>query len=145
ASGDDDLFISTAATSTNTKINIDPDTFTLSDPATSWVQWRRQKGRHYSTAKYYKPLHKFLLGFYSLSHFLFYPFFAAAILFFSWKWALVVFGSRLIVQAIVFYPAMKKLNEKDLFPLFLFFDLWMFFYYLIFASTLIKKPGNKWK
>jgi hypothetical protein len=45
----------------------------------------------------------------------------------------------------VFYPAMKKLNEKDLFPFFLFFDVWMFFYYLIFATTLIKTPGSKWK
>lgn len=145
ASGDDDLFISTAATKINTKINIEPDAFTLSDPATSWAQWSRQKRRHYSTAKYYRPLHQFLLGFYSLSHFLFYPLLAACLIFFSWELSLVVFATRLIVQAFVFYPAMKKLNEKDLFPLFLFFDLWMFFYYLIFAGTLIKKPANKWK
>ena len=145
ASGDDDLFISTAATNINTKINIDADAFTFSEPATSWAQWRRQKRRHYSTAKYYKPIHKFLLALYSLSHFVFYPLFAAAILLFDWKLSLVVFAARLISQAFVFYPAMKKLNEKDLFPFFLFFDVWMFFYYLIFATTLIKKPRIKWK
>ncbi len=144
ASGDDDLFIKTAATPLNTKINIDGDTFTLSDPAKTFRQWLRQKKRHYSTAKYYKPVHKFLLGLYSFSHFLFYPLFAASILFYGWQYALVVFGIRFILQAVVFYLCMKKLQEKDLYPWFLFFDIWMFFYYIIFSVALIKKPGKGW-
>ncbi|MEO6731552.1 MAG: glycosyltransferase [Ferruginibacter sp.] len=145
ASGDDDLFINTASTKINTKINISPEAFTLSEPPTSWTQWVKQKRRHYSTAKYYRPLHKFLLGLYSLSHFLFFPLLVAAIFFFNWQWALIVFATRFLIQAFVFYPAMKKLNEKDLFASFLLFDLWMFFYYFIFATTLIKKPGAGWK
>jgi hypothetical protein len=40
---------------------------------------------------------------------------------------------------------MNKLGEKDLFPFFLFFDLWMFFYYWMFAPALIKKPKQHWK
>ena len=145
ASGDDDLFINTAATPTNTKINIDADTFTLSEPPASWAQWMKQKRRHYSTSKYYRPLHKFLLGMYSLSHFLFFPLLAVVAIFFSWQWAMLVFGFRFIVQAFVFYPAMKRLQEQDLFPWFILFDLWMFFYYFIFARTLIRKPGAGWK
>lgn len=144
ASGDDDLFIKTAATPTNTKINIDADTFTLSEPSKTWVQWMKQKNRHYSTAKYYKPVHKFLLGLYSFSQFLFYPLFAASIIFFGWQWSLIAFGTRFIMQTIVFYSCMKKLNEKDLFGWFLFFDIWMFFYYIIFSLSLIKRPGRKW-
>ena len=144
ASGDDDLFINMAATKNNTKINIDKDTFTLSEPAKTWSKWMKQKTRHYSTGRYYKPLHKFLLGLYSFSHFLFFPLLVVSLLFFSWQWALIVFGIRFLIQAIVFYPAMKKLDEKDLYPLFLFFDMWMFFYYLIFAFALIKKPKNSW-
>ncbi|MEO7769374.1 MAG: glycosyltransferase, partial [Ferruginibacter sp.] len=73
ASGDDDLFINTAATKSNTQINIAAEAFTLSEPPLSWRGWTKQKRRHYSTAKYYRPLHKFLLGLYSFSHFLFYP------------------------------------------------------------------------
>ncbi|MBP6022563.1 glycosyltransferase [Ferruginibacter sp.] len=145
ASGDDDLFIKTAATKTNTKINIDADTFTLSEPAGSFGQWIKQKRRHYSTAKYYKPVHKFLLGLYSLSQFLFYPLFAASIIFYGWQFALIVFGIRFLTQAVVFYMVMKKLNEKDMWPWFLFFDIWMFFYYIIFSVALIKKPGKGWK
>ncbi len=144
ASGDDDLFIKTAATFSNTKINIDPDTFTLSEAETTFTKWLKQKKRHYSTAKYYKPLHKFLLGLYSTSHFLFYPLFVSSLILYSWQLSLAVFGIRFIIQAIVFYNTMKKLNEKDLFPLFLFFDVWMFFYYIIFSAALIKKPNSNW-
>ena len=145
ASGDDDLFINNAATRNNTKINIDKDTFTLSEPAKDWAAWRRQKRRHYSTGRYYRPLHKFLLGLYSLSHFLFYPLFVTSIIFFNWQFSLIVFGCRLLLQAIIFYPAMKKLDEKDLYRWFLFFDLWMFFYYLLFSFSLLRKPGQNWK
>lgn len=144
ASGDDDLFIKTAATKSNTKISVDPETFTLSEPAKTWGQWRKQKSRHYSTAKFYKPVHKFLLGLYSLTQFLFYPALAASIIFYGWQPALIVFGIRFIIQAVVYYFGMKKLNEKDLFPLFLFFDVWMFFYYLLFAIALVKKPKRGW-
>lgn len=115
ASGDDDLFINKASTRKNTKINIDKESFTLSEPAKTWAEWRKQKTRHYSTGKYYKPLHKFLLGLYALTGFLFYPLLAAAIIFYNWQLALIVFGIRLLIQVIIFFPAMKKLDEKDLF------------------------------
>lgn len=144
-SGDDDLFINMAATSRNTKINIDKDAFTLSEPAKTWGQWVRQKTRHYSTGKYYRAKHKFLLGLYSLTHFLFYPAFVAALIFFKWEWVLTAFGVRFLLQAIIFYFITKKLDEKDLFPSFLFFDVWMFFYYLIFSVALLKKPRVQWK
>ena len=145
ASGDDDLFINTAATKNNTKINISPEAFTLSDSPISWSQWIKQKRRHYSTAKYYRPIHQFSLGLYSLSHFLFYPLLIAALLFYNWQWSLMIFSIRFIIQVITLYPAMKKLNEKDLFPFFLLLDVWMFFYYFIFSITLLIKPRNTWK
>jgi glycosyltransferase involved in cell wall biosynthesis len=143
-SGDDDLFINMAATKTNTKINVDKDAFTLSEPPKSWGAWIRQKNRHYSTGKFYKPVHKFLLGLYTLSHFLFYPLLAASIVLYSWQLALIVFGIRFLVQAFVLYPCMKKLNEQAMYPWFLFIDIWMFFYYLIFAAAVFKRPGKGW-
>ena len=144
-SGDDDLFINMAATKTNTRINIDKEAFTLSEPAKSWRQWVQQKNRHYSTGKFYKPLHKFLLGLYSLSHFLFYPLLALSLVFFNWQIALLVFGTRFLVQAIVLYPCMKKLGEQAMYPWFLFIDIGMFFYYLTFSVTLLRKPKKVWK
>ena len=145
ASGDDDLFINRAATGKNTRINIDPEAFTLSEPARSWGQWIKQKYRHYSTGKYYKQLHKFLLGLYSLTYFIFYPLMAGVIFLYSWKQALIIFGIRFIIQAIVLFPCMKKLKVKDLYPWFLLIDIGMFFYFLVFSVTLFKKPSPAWK
>ena len=143
--GDDDLFINAAGTKQNTRINIDKDSFTLSEPAGSWQQWKTQKKRHYTTSKYYKPLHKFLLALYALVHFLFYPLLIVSALFYNWQLALIVLGTKLLIQGIIFYKSMDKLGEKDLFPLFIFFDLWMFFYYLMFAPALLRKPKQTWK
>ncbi|HET7118967.1 MAG TPA: glycosyltransferase [Hanamia sp.] len=143
--GDDDLFINKASTKKNTAIVIDKDAFTLSEPPNNWKQWFKQKKRHYTTSKYYKGVHKFLLGLYAFSLFLFYPLFIASLFLFDWRIVLGVFGIRLILQAIVVYKTTEKLDEKDLFPWFVFFDVWMFFYYLIFASALFKKPKNTWK
>jgi hypothetical protein len=142
--GDDDLFINKVANKHNTAVVIDKDAITLSQPKRSFGDWHRQKTRHYSTARYYKKGNKFLLATYSLSQFLFYPLLFASIFFYSWKLSLIVFGVRLLLQAFIFFKAMKKLNEADLWPMFLFFDVWMFFYYIIFAPTLWKKPRINW-
>ena len=145
ASGDDDLFINMAATKKNTRINIDKDTFTLSEPPKTWAAWIKQKNRHYSTGKFYKPLHKFLLGLYTFSHFLFYPLLVVSLLMYNWQLALLVFGIRFLIQGIVLYPAMKKLDEQSMFPWFLFIDIGMFFYYLAFAASVFRKPQKAWK
>src|SRR5688500_5135001 len=71
--GDDDLFINQVANGKNTRVVLDKDAFTLSEPKKSFGDWFRQKGRHYSTGRFYRFKHKFLLGAYSVSHFLFYP------------------------------------------------------------------------
>jgi glycosyltransferase involved in cell wall biosynthesis len=143
-SGDDDLFINRVATKKNTRVVIDPDAITRSIPKTTWSGWLRQKARHYTTAKYYKPQHKFLLGLYFITQFLYYPLAVASICLFDWRWAVGVFGLRFLWQAIVLYRSMRKLGEGDLWPWFLFLDMWMFFYYLIFAPALWRRPTRSW-
>ena len=143
-SGDDDLFINMVANKHNTTVVLDPQAFTLSKPKQTWKDWMRQKNRHYSTGKFYRTSHKFLLGLYTLSIFLFYPFLIASIIFYDWRWSLIPFGVRLIVQAIIWKKAMKKLDESDLFSWFIFWDIWMFVYYIIFAPALWKKPKKTW-
>ena len=143
--GDDDLFINQVATKENTSIVIDHEAHTLSDPKMNWSEWFTQKFRHYSTAKYYKGKHKVLLGLYSATQFLTYPLAIASAIFFNWWMALSIFVVRLIVQSIIFYKTMRKLNEKDLFPMFFLLDMWMCLYYLLFLPALFKQPKNKWK
>ena len=142
--GDDDLFINMVANKRNTRVVIDPDAFTLSESKKTFIQWVRQKNRHYTTGKYYKPKHKFILGLYSVSQFLFYPLFIGSLIFYDWRIALGVFGLRFISQAFVYNKAMKKLDEPDLFPWWWLLDIWMFIYYCIFAPALWRKPEKTW-
>lgn len=143
--GDDDLFINQVANAKNTQIVIDHDAITLSSPKRKFSHWVIQKTRHFSTARYYKPLHKFLLAGYALSHFLFYPLFIASLIFLQWQLALALFGLRFISQAVILYRCMNKLNEKDLYPWFLLLDLWMIPYYLLFSLAPWKKPSRDWR
>jgi glycosyltransferase involved in cell wall biosynthesis len=143
--GDDDLLVNMAATQKNTRINIDKNAFTLSRPARNWKQWLRQKKRHYSTGRHYKPLHKWMLGTYSFTQFLFFPALVLAFVFCPLYWVLVALGARLLIQYPIYAISLHKLGEKDLIPWIPFMDIWMFFYYLIFAPSVFKKPENTWK
>lgn len=143
--GDDDLFINATANDRNTKIEIDKEAFTLSESKKTWKEWIAQKQRHYTTSKLYKAKHKFLLATYSFTHFLFYPSFIVALLFFGWEVVIAVFLIRFTIQGIIWNKAMGKLNEKDLGRWFWAFDIFMFFYYLIFSAAIWKKPRNNWK
>jgi glycosyltransferase involved in cell wall biosynthesis len=143
-SGDDDLFINKVATKKNTAISINPNSFTVSEAKKTFGDWMKQKNRHYTTAKFYKPKFKFLLGLYNASFFMFYPLMIVSILFFNWWMALAVFGLRFLLQGLVYANAMKKLNEKDLFAWFWLLDIWMFLYQILFIPALIKRPRQHW-
>jgi len=142
--GDDDLFINKVATAANTAVVIDPEAITRSIPKTTWSGWLKQKTRHFSTARFYKPVHKFFLGLYVFSQFLYYPVLAVAFFICDWRIVAILLGFRLIVQAIIFRKAMAKTGEADLWPWFLLLDFWMFIYYIIFAPSLWKKPKRTW-
>jgi cellulose synthase/poly-beta-1,6-N-acetylglucosamine synthase-like glycosyltransferase len=143
--GDDDLFINKVATDRNTAIIIDKEAHTLSEPRTTWGEWMKQKNRHYTTSKYYKPIHKFLLGLYSLTNFLVYPLVILAAIFFNWWIVLILFLARLVLVAFIWKKCMNQLNEADLWPYFFLFDVLMMVYYIVFTPALFKKPSKKWR
>lgn len=142
--GDDDLFVNACATAENTAVVLDKAAFTYSTPASSWADWIDQKERHNSTGKYYKTGHKWILGFYMASHFLFYPLMVASLFTFDWRWVLCVWGIRFLIQGFFFFRSMKLLGEADLIPFYWLWDVWMFFYYLLFISSIWKKPRQQW-
>jgi len=80
-SGDDDLFVNENATSLNTAVCLDSRAHTLSEPPRSLKAYLRQKRRHYSTARHYRPFHKILLGLYAAARILFW-FATGSLLFF---------------------------------------------------------------
>lgn len=124
---------------------LDKESFTLSAPQDTWNGWIAQKYRHYTTGKFYKPKHRYLLGIYALTYFLFYPLLILSAIFYNWPLALGVYALRLIIQGLVWYKAMVRLDEKNLFAWYWLLDIWMFFYYLIFMPAVWKKPKKTWK
>ena len=121
-SGDDDLFVNKAATSTNTTVQYNEKSFTYSIPKKKWKHWFRQKKRHSSTASMYKPKHKFMLGAYYLFNLLFWILAILSCLFSSWKIAIILIIFRLLIQYIVVGKGALLLKEPSLIPLIPFFE-----------------------
>ena len=144
-SGDDDLFINQVANKHNTAIVIDPDAHTISEPKKTFNEWMNQKYRHYTTSKYYKKSHSFLLALFAVSQFLVYPvLIASLILTKEYLLVLSLWGIRTIIQGAILRSTMKKLNELDLWPWFIAFDIWSIFYYLITLPSVWKAPHKTW-
>lgn len=113
-SGDDDLFVNEAATRTNTRIMLSPESFTVSEPKTTFASWAKQKKRHLTTWKYYKTRHKWLLGGELFSRGLLYT--TAITGFVTMPASLVfpiVFGVRTLVMLTVQGVFFRRLNEKN--------------------------------
>jgi biofilm PGA synthesis N-glycosyltransferase PgaC len=129
-SGDDDLFVNETSTKHNTAVAFSEDALIYSEPKETFTDWFKQKTRHLSTAKHYKAKHQLLLGLWAITHFLFYGFFIASLLISPQLWHLpvIIFGSKLLIQLMVYGLNMKKLNKLFLLPYLLFLDVGMLIY-----------------
>lgn len=146
ASGDDDLFINSIATGSNTTIILQPDTFVFSQPSTNWSQYYRQKARHYTTGKHYKRQHQLLLGLLSLSHFI--HFFGGLVLILQFSTIFVTilsYGLRMLVILFFYSKILHKLRASDLLPWIPFLDVFLVAYYLAFIPTLTTGKTYQWK
>ena len=123
-SGDDDLFIQEAAVNQNYTIQISPESFCFSSPATTWKSWIRQKTRHYTTSSRYNFIKKALLGIYPIS--LLMTWISFVILLSNANWwiiALIIFSLLLILKWLIQGKCLRKLNEKSFAIAFPFWDL----------------------
>lgn len=145
ASGDDDLFIQSAAKKTKVCIQLQPSTFCQSKAEITLIDWMRQKARHYSTAGSYKVFKKALLGIYPVSMVLLYLSFVILLLM-DEKW---IFSSVAMVFIILIKwwaqgKALVKLDEKGFARFFPFLDLMYAIFIPMVYITQIRKPKNKW-
>ncbi|WP_223032913.1 glycosyltransferase [Hanstruepera marina] len=145
-SGDDDLFVNQVANFNNATICLKHNSFTESLPKKTLSSWLTQKKRHITTASHYKSTHKFLLGLYFISQFLFVTLALLLLIFqFQWKLVLGLIALRLVMQTITYFKATQKLNEQDIIPFVPFLELFLIAVQLsIFISNLISKPKH-WK
>jgi glycosyltransferase involved in cell wall biosynthesis len=145
-SGDDDLFVNKAANNHNTRIEIAQGSHTLSQAKTNFSAWVRQKRRNFSSSKYYKPSHKFVLGLYLLSQILFLSGFIVLI---SQLWlyqvVLGIFGLRLLSQMIIFKKCMIQLEETNLLLLLPLFEVFFVIFNPLISLTNIFQPKIPWK
>ena len=90
--GDDDLFVNMHARGSNTRLEIQPESQTYSEPKPTWRSFYQQKIRHLSVGKRYRFSHRFLLGLFSLTWILTWFIWLASLI-----WLLTSFGGRELV------------------------------------------------
>ena len=117
--GDDDLFVNRASSEDNIAVCLTADSFTFSNPKTTWYDWYRQKTRHLAIGVHYKSAHKWILGMLGLSNILFY-FSLIPLLFFKEAWMVAGLGLflKMANQTFVMYRVKQNLNES--------ISVWMF-------------------
>ncbi|MDD3004443.1 glycosyltransferase [Flavobacterium sp.] len=145
-SGDDDLFINQAANKKNTTVCYTPNSFTYSEPKTTFKEWFTQKRRHVSTASFYKPFDKMQLGLFFLTQILT-LLLPIVLLAFQFQWIAVVsiIAFRYLFTWISLGFGAGKLNEKDVMIWFPVLEIVLIFTQLnIFITNLFSKPVH-WK
>jgi len=144
-SGDDDLFVNEAATNSNVSVVIQKDAFCFTEAKTTFRQWWIQKQRHLLTGKRYKGKHKFLLGLYVLSQWIFFAAFTTAlILQFQWMVVTGIFVVRLLIQMLIFNSCFNKLEEKGLLLLTPILELYFLFFYPVITLARMMRKKTPW-
>jgi len=141
-SGDDDLFINQIAKSKNTAICYSPESFTYSQPKTTFKTWFTQKRRHVSTARYYKSFDKIQLALFYVSQLLFLVL-AILLLAFQYQWIIVLslVGFRYLFTWIILGFSSGKLKEKDVMYWFPIIEIVLIFTQLnVFITNIFSKP-----
>ncbi|MCS6917497.1 MAG: glycosyltransferase [Chitinophagales bacterium] len=146
-SGDDDLLINQAATSSNVAVQISRSSFVYSSAKATYDEYWHQKNRHVSTARYYKRLHRLLLIGQPLSGLFVYLFFVLLAVFTPQQVVegLLLAGLWLGVQSVTFRTVARRLCEEDLVPwLPALYMLTLLYYVKLIPGAFFTKP-SRWQ
>jgi cellulose synthase/poly-beta-1,6-N-acetylglucosamine synthase-like glycosyltransferase len=155
-SGDDDLFVQEAATSKNTAVCLNPDSFVETMPPLSFKKWVHQKLRHHSTSKLYQFKFKFLLGLSALNHIVFTFIGIFLLLYFSLNstfhfsdvsviwWLSGFLIIKYIIQGIVLFPSAKHFQFRPAVWLAPVYDILFALYLIIFSGLNIFYKVHSW-
>ncbi|XZF15665.1 glycosyltransferase [Chitinophagaceae bacterium MMS25-I14] len=142
--GDDDLLVARTATPENMRMLRVPESFTLSEPKHTWREWMRQKQRHLSAGKYYKPRIKAYLGAYALTHALVWLLFFVLLFAPHPFWVILLMGFRCGVYWFAWGRMSRLLGEKKLWFWFPLFDLGWMIYNFAFSPYILWKNKQQW-
>lgn len=144
--GEDALFLNQAATGKNTTICYTHESFTYSEPKTSFSAWRKQKRRQVFTAKFFSGFDKFQLRFFFLSQLSFIV--LAVVLFalqYNWMFMVPVVALRYLASWLTIGYSAAKLKEKDTVYWYPVIEIILTFTQLnVFFTNLFSKPAH-WK
>ena len=126
--GEEDIFIHRASTPTNVAVEFDPDAATVEQHSPSYGSWRLHKVSLFFTRKYNSWKNRILLSGYELTNLLFYLFLAFSIVTaLHQPLALYITAGIAVLRIASLYVVMgisaKKLNEKQVIPPLLFYDI----------------------
>lgn len=145
-SGDDDLFINEVANRKNTSIAIRESAQTISVPKSSFRSWFRQKRRHLTTGPHYKFKDQIMLGLWMLSQVLFWVLGIALLIsgaqFYT---VLILMGSRILLQLIIFMLAMRKIGGVDLLLLSPLLEIFFIIFNPVIVLTNKMTKDKSWK
>lgn len=144
-SGDDDLLIRSVANRDNMAIVSHPGSFTISGTITNVGDWIKQKQRHLSTGKYYKPSVIALLGVYASAHALAWLLFFVMLFTAYWQIILGVMAVRSVVYWIIWWYMANSLEEKKIIKWFPLFDIGWMVYNFAFSPYILWKTKRQWK
>ena len=143
ASGDDDLAVNALARADNTRLAFDPAAFAWSAAPSGWNAFFRQKARHVTTSRRYRPLHQAVLVAWALS---FLGHYGLGLLLLFGKAAPLVlagYGLRMLLAGSVFAALGKRLAVADLRWKFPLLDAMLAVYYLLLAPAIWLAPRQK--
>jgi glycosyltransferase involved in cell wall biosynthesis len=126
--GEEDIFIHRAASKNNTAIEFSPDAATVCQHMPQYRFWRLHKISLFYTRKFNSLKNRIILSLYELTNLLFYTVLVLSILA-SLHQPLALYitagiaVARIASMFVVMGISAKKLNEKQIIPLFLFYDI----------------------
>lgn len=142
-SGHDDLIVQAAATATNMAVVCNRDAYTISPPKPRWKEWAAQKQRHVSTGKYYRPLIKFMLALYAVTHAACWLLVVALIITDGWRAAALFMVPAVLPLSI--NTAARRSGNKLKFPTLFIGSLGWMIYNFAFLPYIAWKNKTSWK
>ena len=143
--GDDDLFVNQHATSKKTKVQIGPESNTVSIPKANLSEYFRQKLRHLSVGKHYRFKTRFVLGLLMISQLLIWPLFIGLLIQNPELYVLIAgFLVRTLMMHITFIFACRKLGIKFETWSLLFLDGVLTIYYMVTGLSALLTKRVRW-
>ncbi len=144
-SGSDDIFVNQNGNKHNTRVELDPQSFTISRPPRNWKYWKYQKHRHFGAAKYYKFKYKFLLVLEPLSRIIFLTSSIALWAIFNNLLPLAALMLREILLMITMFGATQRFKEKGIFLYSLIYDLYQPLVNFMMYKRRHKHNSQQWR